>query len=200
MNRRTWLLALVLSAGPMTAVPAETPAPALSRNVVSSMLAGSGGDMLTPEALAAILAPPPAGQTRSLKGGGEPPPGSAGSGVVPDLRIQFSTNSAAINRDAAQRLGALATALGFPQMQDVRLIIAGHTDARGSDAMNKALSQRRANAVVEWLVSEGAVAPRRLQAVGFGEERLADPDNPASGVNRRVEVIARQPGPSAQAY
>jgi outer membrane protein OmpA-like peptidoglycan-associated protein len=66
--------------------------------------------------------------------------------------------------------------------------------------MNKALSQRRADAVVAWLVTERAIDPDRLQAVGYGEERLADRANPASGVNRRVEVIAKQVGPSASAY
>ena len=202
MQRSTWLLALALSAGPMMAAQAETPAPALSSKDVAAMLATSGDDMLTPEQLAAILAPRSSGQTRSLTPGSgpAPAPGTTGSGVVPDLRIQFATNSAAISGEAAQRLGALATALSFPQMQDVRLIIAGHTDARGSDAMNKALSQRRAAAVVEWLVVEGDVAPVRLRAVGYGEERLADPADPASGINRRVEVIAQTMDAAAQAY
>jgi outer membrane protein OmpA-like peptidoglycan-associated protein len=165
------------------------------------MLAADGNDMFTPEALAAILMPVPPVRTRSLAAGTgkTPAPGSTGSGVVPDLQIQFATNSAAISERAERRLNALATAMQFPQLQDVYLIIAGHTDARGSDESNKALSQRRANAVVDWLVTERSISPDRLQAIGYGEERLADRNNPASGVNRRVEVIAKQVGPSASA-
>ena len=202
MNRKTWLLALLLGAGPTTAALAEEPAAALSREQISAMQAENGEAMFSPEALAAILTPAPAGRTRSLAAGtGKAPrPGSTGSGVVPDLQIQFATNSAAISAQAERRLNALATAMQFPQMHDVQLIIAGHTDARGSDAMNKALSQRRADAVVAWLVTERAIDPDRLQAVGYGEERLADRANPASGVNRRVEVITKQVGPSASAY
>ena len=92
--------------------------------------------MFTPEALAAILTPAPVGRTRSLAAGTckAPSPGSTGSGIVPDLRIQFATNSAAISQQAEQRLNALATAMQFPQMHDVHLFIAGHTDARRSDA------------------------------------------------------------------
>ena len=48
MQRSTWLLALALSAGPMMAAQAETPAPALSSKDVAAMLATSGDDMLTP--------------------------------------------------------------------------------------------------------------------------------------------------------
>ena len=43
-------------------------------------------------------------------------------------------------------------------------------------------------AVVGYLVTEYSITPTRLQAVGFGEEDLIDPANPASGKNRRVEV------------
>ncbi len=202
MNQKIWLLALMVGTAPMTPALAGNPVAALSKDQVAAMLGNDGGEGFTAEALAAILAPAPTVRTRSLAAGTgtAPPPGAANSGVVPDLKIHFATNSAAISREAAQRLDALATALEFPQMQDVHLIIAGHTDARGSDALNKLLSQRRAQSVVTWLVTEGSVSPDRLQAVGYGEERLADARNPASGVNRRVEVIARQVGPSAKAY
>jgi outer membrane protein OmpA-like peptidoglycan-associated protein len=73
-----------------------------------------------------------------------------------------------------------------PALQNLRFLIAGHTDSSGSDACNMALSQRRADAVVTYLVDKG-VAPGRLVAKGFGESDPLDgrPDDPA---NRRVEA------------
>jgi len=67
--------------------------------------------------------------------------------------------------------------------------IAGHTDAIGNAAYNKDLSQRRANAVVNYLVNKG-IDMRRLTAVGYGEEKpLASNDDESEGreLNRRVE-------------
>jgi len=67
--------------------------------------------------------------------------------------------------------------------------IQGHTDAVGPADYNKRLSQLRAQAVVKWLVDRG-VDPRRLKAVGFGEEKpLASNDDELVGrtLNRRVE-------------
>ncbi|MDO8367597.1 MAG: OmpA family protein [Saprospiraceae bacterium] len=51
--------------------------------------------------------------------------------------------------------------------------IASHTDARGSDEYNLQLSQRRAKAVVEWLVKQG-VARERLSPHGYGETKLVN--------------------------
>ena len=198
MNRKTWLLALLVGAGPMAAALAEEPVAALSREQVAAILSTDDAAILGPEALAAILTPRSPTTTRSLKPGeGRPKPGATGSGVIPDLKIQFATNSATISRDAERQLGALAIAMQFPQMQDIQLVIAGHTDARGNAQANQILSQKRAEAVVRWLVHARSVAPARLQAVGYGEERLADATAPASARNRRVEVIARQAYASA---
>ena len=50
------------------------------------------------------------------------------------------------------------------------------------------LSQRRARTVRDYLVSTFNIEPGRLESQGLGETTLADPGNPTSGVNRRVEV------------
>ena len=76
----------------------------------------------------------------------------------------------------------------FPQLQNVHLEIAGHTDARGSEQSNQLLSQRRAAAAVDLLTQVYSIEPDRLTAVGFGEAQLADPANPDSGKNRRVSA------------
>ena len=71
----------------------------------------------------------------------------------------------------------------------VRVEIAGHTDAVGSEASNQRLSQQRAGAVRDWLVARG-VDPGRLVARGYGEsEPIDDNDTPGGRArNRRVEL------------
>jgi len=67
--------------------------------------------------------------------------------------------------------------------------VAGHADARGRAKRNLALSQRRARAVVTYLIQKGIDAGR-LEAVGYGEARPVAPnDTPQNRAkNRRIEV------------
>lgn len=72
---------------------------------------------------------------------------------------------------------------------DLLLIrIEGHTDALGDEAYNVDLSQKRAQAVLDFLISQG-IDSDRLKAVGFGETRPIDSNRSAEGraMNRRVE-------------
>ena len=59
---------------------------------------------------------------------------------------------------------------GSVEIGEVKVRVEGHTDSRGNDARNLDLSQRRANSVMEYLVSHGVDASR-LEAVGYGETR-----------------------------
>ena len=68
-------------------------------------------------------------------------------------------------------------------------MLEGHTDATGSDPYNQALSERRADAVRDYLVEQHHIEPQRLVAVGKGKKDLLDPANPEAAVNRRVRVI-----------
>lgn len=89
--------------------------------------------------------------------------------------------------------GILAPVLAMLQAEpDARIDIEGHTDWMGSDAYNQALSQRRAQAVVDWLVSRG-IARERLNAIGKGEGEPLASNRTAEGrqLNRRVEVRRR---------
>lgn len=73
----------------------------------------------------------------------------------------------------------------------VRLIeISGHTDNVGSDEINQKLSQNRAQAVVDYLISKN-IAPDRLKAVGYGETKPIDTNQTEEGKtnNRRVEFF-----------
>jgi len=81
-----------------------------------------------------------------------------------------------------------------PQIGLVR--VEGHTDWIGSDAANQRLSERRANAVRDYLVRKG-IAPNRLQAVGYGETRPVADNNSVQGRarNRRTEFTVVQVAP-----
>jgi outer membrane protein OmpA-like peptidoglycan-associated protein len=180
---------------------AQSGSPALSAEDIAKMLKPgvelsntSSSDVLSADDLAAILKPSsPVGATRSLSAGTgtAKPAGQAGSGVV-NLQINFASGSSKISPQAREQLGQLGRAMQYPELQDLRFQIAGHTDAVGSAQSNKVLSQKRAEAVVGYLVTEYSITPMRLEPVGFGEEALMDPANPASGKNRRVEVRAEQ--------
>jgi len=69
--------------------------------------------------------------------------------------------------------------------------VEGHTDSNGADDYNQALSQRRANAVKDYLVSKGVTAS--VRAVGKGENNPVTSNNTREGraQNRRVDVLAR---------
>jgi outer membrane protein OmpA-like peptidoglycan-associated protein len=150
--------------------------------------AAGGGLGLSADEFAAILAPTTRIRTRSLVAGEGVEPGEPGSGVVPDLKIQFGSNSADLSPDARATLDALAEAMNREELRELRFEVAGHTDAKGSDKYNQELSRRRAASVVGYLAEDRGVGGGRLRAVGYGESRLVDPANPNSGANRRVEV------------
>lgn len=103
-----------------------------------------------------------------------------------DLIVTFDLNSSDLTAAARRNLDEFATALKNPRLNDVKFEVAGHTDASGSDSHNKNLSQRRADAVVDYLAQRGADASR-LIAKGYGENQPRV-DNPLDPQNRRVET------------
>jgi OmpA-OmpF porin, OOP family len=105
-----------------------------------------------------------------------------------DLAVNFDFNSATLTPTARKILDNLAAAM-TSDLDAYKFELEGHTDASGSDAYNQALSERRAQAVREYLVEQHHVQPQRLEAVGKGERDLLDPANPDAAVNRRVRVI-----------
>lgn len=111
---------------------------------------------------------------------------SAFAEVLADNTIEFETARAVISPDAAEVLDRVATtALRCP----MKLQISGHTDNTGNPELNRALSLRRAQAVVDALVSRG-IESSRLQARGYGADRpRADNATEAGRTrNRRIEI------------
>lgn len=109
--------------------------------------------------------------------------------------VLFPTDQATLRPQARERLLAVVDALRT-NPPDHRIVIAGHTDGRGSDGYNCDLSQRRAEAVRTFLIAEGVPA-ERVQAVGFGEARPIASNFDAEGRanNRRVEIIMGRQAP-----
>ncbi len=106
--------------------------------------------------------------------------------------VLFDFDKADIRSDAAEALARLATVVrGYP---DGRVDIEGHTDAKGDDAYNQRLSERRAAAVKQWLVEREGIAAERLVPRGAGESRpVADNATDAGRQkNRRVEVVIQK--------
>jgi outer membrane protein OmpA-like peptidoglycan-associated protein len=106
--------------------------------------------------------------------------------------VLFDFDKAEIRADAAGALGQLATVLrGFPN-GTARL--EGHTDAKGDDAYNQRLSERRAAAVKTWLVEREGFDAARLTTRGWGESKpvASNDDDAGRQKNRRVSVIIKK--------
>lgn len=107
-------------------------------------------------------------------------------------RVEFKYNSAELTKESEPILQAVFDVVSqHPEF--TKLWVEGHTDDKGNDGYNKALSQRRAQSVVNWLVKKG-IARTRLIAAGFGEERPLDSNATEEGRqnNRRVEFHIRE--------
>lgn len=109
-----------------------------------------------------------------------------------DLEINFDYNSATIGAAAKSAVEALGRALTNPDLKGSTFLLAGYTDAAGSDAYNQTLSERRADAVKHYLVEKFGIAGTDLVTVGYGETRLKKPDAPLDAANRRVQVVNMQ--------
>jgi outer membrane protein OmpA-like peptidoglycan-associated protein len=101
--------------------------------------------------------------------------------------VTFATDSADINANFYPVLGSVAKVL--QKYRQTLVDVAGHTDSDGPADYNMALSQRRANSVAAYLVSQGVLAGR-LIVTGYGETRPIASNATAQGKaqNRRVEI------------
>jgi outer membrane protein OmpA-like peptidoglycan-associated protein len=106
-----------------------------------------------------------------------------------DVQILFAFDSADILPEAKPSLDELGKALTDPKLTGGSFLIAGHTDAKGSDEYNLALSQRRAASVKAFLVETYKVDEGRLSVIGFGEEQLKNKEDPLADENRRVQIV-----------
>ena len=103
--------------------------------------------------------------------------------------VTFATNSSNINANFKNTLDTVANSLiSYP---DSLIDVYGFTDTTGSPGYNQDLSERRARAVADYLVSRG-VSRARIATKGYGEDpqylRVQTGDNVNEPLNRRVEI------------
>jgi outer membrane protein OmpA-like peptidoglycan-associated protein len=105
--------------------------------------------------------------------------------------VLFETAKWQLIGTASGKLNDVADAL-TKQDKDSTMVVEGHTDSQGKDAMNQELSQKRAESVRTYLVSRG-IAADRITATGFGPGRpIADNTSPEGRANnRRVEIVVK---------
>ena len=101
--------------------------------------------------------------------------------------ILFATNQSTLNAASQNSLTSFATSLKNHPDTDVQIY--GHTDSSGSDAINNPLSEKRAQAVYNFLQTKG-VAGNRMTSQGFGSTQPVADNSTAAGKaqNRRVEI------------
>jgi outer membrane protein OmpA-like peptidoglycan-associated protein len=118
-------------------------------------------------------------------------PAAAQAAPTVNLTVNFANGSAELTPDAVRTLDELGRALASKDLAAYRFRIEGHTDTVGSSNYNRTLSERRAEAVVDYVAKKYDVDPSRLQAIGMGEDRLLVPTPPQTPEprNRRVQVI-----------
>jgi outer membrane protein OmpA-like peptidoglycan-associated protein len=110
-----------------------------------------------------------------------------------DLEIGFKYNSHEITDDTRPVVMALGKTLTSDTLKGESFMVAGHTDGKGSAGYNQALSERRAQAVKDFLLANFPLKDEQLMVVGYGMEKLKDKKNRYADVNRRVEVVNISP-------
>lgn len=175
------LLLLTVWAQGDEAVKVYAPGEVPSAEDIAAMLGGK-----PPEAKVRGIVFESAADNKSVSSQSQPPAAAEPAPVRQAfaLPIQFGYNSAKLLPESFPALNAVAA--GIQQVPDVKLVIEGHTDAAGPDQYNQQLSQKRAEAVKNYLIQHGTHA-KSLQTVGLGEARPLDPADPYAEKNRRVE-------------
>lgn len=101
--------------------------------------------------------------------------------------ITFSSSKANIEQNFYSVLDSVVLVL--KEFDKTLIVVAGHTDSSGSNALNQALSVQRGQSVANYLSSAG-ILNDRIEAIGFGETQPVANNNTAAGkeLNRRVEI------------
>jgi OOP family OmpA-OmpF porin len=115
---------------------------------------------------------------------------TAGCSLTIRLEVFFDTNSSTIKPESFPDLDRVVTFMKETSPSATG-VVEGHTDSQGADAANLALSQRRADAVLRYLVDQG-VSPGRLSAQGYGETQPVADNGTADGRAQNRRVVLRR--------
>lgn len=115
------------------------------------------------------------------------------TGMIRLENVYFDTAKSSIKSESHGVLDEVAGILN--KYDDLKIEIGGHTDARGAESYNRTLSEARANAVLDYLVSKHNLSRGRFLAKGYGESKPVASNETASGMarNRRVEFKVLNP-------
>ena len=123
-------------------------------------------------------------ESRASSGGGTATAPRAG---ILAVQINFDRNSTRIKPEYFPYLDSIGQALSSREAEGHSIVVEGHTDAKGSAAYNQVLSEKRAEAVREYLIDKHGVDPSHISAVGKGKSELLVTSNPYAAENRRVQ-------------
>lgn len=168
--------------------PAKSPKPKPAPPSVSSLPKSKPVAPQVPAKQESLAALAPATETRTLPARCE----DALAAALGRRQVHFETNQSVIRPVSYPVLDRLAEAAKSCPAKKIR--IGGHTDPRGEQQRNEALSQRRAQAVINYLVKKGVPA-KRLTAAGFGSTKPVTSNATEAGRqrNRRVEFSINDP-------
>jgi OOP family OmpA-OmpF porin len=107
---------------------------------------------------------------------------------IAEASVNFAFNKADLTRSDREQLDSFAAQLGVSK--SYILEVTGGTDSVGSAAYNYDLSQRRAQAVVQYLAAQHNVPAHKFYLIGIGKDQAVAPNTTAAGraKNRRVEI------------
>jgi outer membrane protein OmpA-like peptidoglycan-associated protein len=182
----------LLVAATLICIPAIVRADPTADQIINALKPGSS-DLTGPTRGIRVVAP----TGKSAQPGKSAPPGKPAQTTTEsgppsiDLSVEFRSGSADLTPAAVHVLAHLGVALASPVLAADRFRIEGHTDTVGSPELNKALSQRRADAVATYLETKYGIAAVRLNAQGLGEDGLLvpTPDQTPEPRNRRVHIV-----------
>ena len=106
-----------------------------------------------------------------------------------NVEITFGHGSATLRREAISTLLNLGHTIADPEIKNVALLVAGHTDAKGTDAFNQGLSVHRAAVVKRFLIKRFNLRAETIKTMGFGKTQLKNAADPFAGENRRVQIV-----------
>jgi OmpA-OmpF porin, OOP family len=179
--------ALMLSAASMSQASAQTP---ITTETIINQLSGLN---TAPDLDVAALRQQVADRIKAKADGIalRRPPVAAQLLKLPQLMfdVQFDPDSPVIRPPSYQTIGRIADALYDPALLPYTFLVVGHTDSTGRREINVTLSQRRADSIRDVLVNTFKVSPKRIKAIGLGEEQLQDAVHPTAAVNQQLQLV-----------
>lgn len=106
--------------------------------------------------------------------------------------VTFNRGSASLSEKSRLFLDRVGAVLKNRKDSFVKVVVEGHTDATGTEELNRVLSRKRAESVKGYLGTHYGIT--NVETVGRASERPRDKSNPSAAINRRIEFVVSLPG------